>query len=98
MGLANIAVEHGFFSISTTFFLIVVCMYTIRLQKVYDMRKERLTKPTPCRFHPETRARLLAVSKRFRLSPSDLVRQAVARQLDQWDKDGRIVLAPQKDS
>lgn len=52
----------------------------------------KLTKPTQCRFHPETERRIKDVAARFRVRPASLIRYAVDQQLGVIEREGRIMI------
>jgi predicted transcriptional regulator len=46
-----------------------------------------LTRPISCRFRPQTKARLKSLARRLQMKPSEIIRQAVERQLTTWQQD-----------
>ena len=57
------------------------------------MNTFRLQNPRNVRFPPELDRRVCALSRLYNLSKADLIRQALARQLAIWEREG-ITLAP----
>jgi|OM-RGC.v1.036518355 predicted DNA-binding protein len=55
-----------------------------------------LTKPTPCRFHPQTKERIDQIARQFGIKPSALIRHAVDHQLNEFERAGRITIEKRK--
>lgn len=51
--------------------------------------------PVPVRFPINTRKRILRASKRFGIGASEIIRQAVERQLPEWEKSGLVLVEAQ---
>jgi predicted DNA-binding protein len=56
------------------------------------MKPKRYLAPTNVRVCKQTRARLIKLAKRHGVTPSDLVRSAIAEKLPEWESKG-ITLA-----
>jgi len=55
------------------------------------MKANRLHKPSNIRFHPAVTGDLNLLSKRFGVTKSDLVRNAVKEKIAEWHKSDSVV-------
>ena len=62
------------------------------------VNSQPLLNPVPVRFPEVTRARIHRAAKRFSLNASDIIRQAVERQLPEWERSGVLVIKGQEES
>ena len=56
------------------------------------MQNISLLPPVPVRFSHITKARVKNAAKRFGLSSSEIVRQAVEQQLPEWERLGSLTI------
>ena len=56
------------------------------------MNREPLLPPVPIRFSTRTRGRLVKASKDFSLTLSEIIRQAVEQQLQEWERTGEVTI------
>lgn len=56
------------------------------------MKDFALLNPVPVRFRPPVKKRLDRVARRFKLTPSEIIRRALDAQLPTWETDNRIII------
>ena len=70
---------------------VVVCYTCLNIVNI-----EKLLTPVPVRFRPEIKNRLTRVSRRFHLTPSEIIRRAVDSKLPEWERGNVMLVADNK--